>query len=97
MLNITEKMQPMVKDVKIVEKNVYVVVANVKQFKEQVVATVAERPNKRRRNDGRFNALVMNFVRDSQNLHGKHVKVAVVAATDKDGLYRNEKGHFVKI
>ena len=88
-------MQNMVNKVLVNGKEVYVVVPNIKTFKVEAVEKLTSRPNKRRTPEKRFHWLLHTFVRQTQNLAGKHMNVHLLSATDKDGLFRNEKGHFV--
>jgi hypothetical protein len=88
-------MQNMVNKVLVNGKEVYVVVPNIKTFKVEAVEKLTVRPNKRRTDEKRFHWLLHTFVRQSQNLGGKHMNVHLLSATDKDNLFRTEKGHFV--
>ena len=89
------QMQNMVKSVVVNGKEVYVVVPNIKQFKVEAVEKLTVRPNKRRTDEKRFHWLLHTFVRQTQNMNGKHMKVHLLSATDKENLFRNEKGFFV--
>jgi hypothetical protein len=88
-------MQNMVNKVLVNGKEVYVVVPNIKTFKVEAVEKLTVRPNKRRTDEKRFHWLLHTFVRQSQNLAGKHMNVHLLSATDKETLFRTEKGHFV--
>ena len=89
------QMQNMVNKVLVNGKEVFVVVPNIKTFKVEAVAQLTKRPNKRRTDEKRFHWLLHTFVRQTQNMNGKHMNVHLLAATDKDTLFRNEKGAFV--
>ena len=88
-------MQNMVNKVLVNGKEVYVVVPNIKQFKVQAVEQLTVRPNKRRTDEKRFHWLLHTFVRSTQPMKGKHMNVHLLSATDKENLFRNEKGHYV--
>ena len=75
---------------------VVVTVPALKGYKENLVAEAGFRANKRTNVEWQSNFLVQQFVRKSLNLKGKHVEIVVLGATDRDGLYRDAKGHFVK-
>jgi hypothetical protein len=66
----------------------------VKAFKDHVVEGL--RKNKRR--DVRVLAFLMvaRNIRRTHQLKGKHLTWEFLASTNKDGLFRDEKGHFAK-
>jgi hypothetical protein len=97
MLNIIEKMNPLVKNVLVKDKTAVVVVPSIKEFKKQVVDTVCVRKNARRNPEARYHDLVVKYVRETQNLKGKWMNIRVLAETGKPDLFRDEKGHFVKV
>lgn len=88
-------MSNMVNKVLVNGKEVFVVVPNIKTFKVEAVQKLTVRPNKRRTDEKRFHWLLHTFVRQTQNMNGKHMNVHLLSATDKDTLFRNEKGAFV--
>ena len=91
-----DQIQTMVHGVKVNGKDVYVVVQNIKQFKNDVVEQLTVRENKRRTFENRFNWLLKNFIRQNYEMKGKHMKVHLLSGTDREGLFRDERGHFVK-
>ena len=93
--NTVTLMQNMVNKVLVNGKEVYVVVPNIKTFKVEAVEKLTSRPNKRRTPEKRFHWLLHTFVRQTQNMNGKHMNVHLLSATDKETLFRTEKGHFV--
>ena len=93
--NTVTLMQNMVNKVLVNGKEVFVVVPNIKKFKVEAVEQLTVRPNKRRTDEKRFHWLLHTFVRQTQNMAGKHMNVHLLSATDKDTLFRNEKGAFV--
>ena len=96
-LNTTELMQGMVSRVFANGKEVYVVVPSVKTFKAEAVEKLTVRPNKRRTPENRFHWLLHTFVRETQNMKGKHMNVHLLSATDKETMFRDERGHFVTL
>ena len=92
-----ELMAKMINKVLVNGKQVYVVVPNIKQFKADTVEQLTVRENKRRTAEKRFHWLLHTFIRETQNMKGKHMKVHLLSATEKDTLFRTEKGHFIAL
>lgn len=79
-------------------KEVFIVVPNIKSFKTELVEKMTTRPNKRRTDEKRFHWLVYNFVRSLDGMQKKYgLKIRLMAKTDKEDMFRNEKGHFVTL
>ena len=78
-------------------KKVIVSVPTLKGYKEKLVADAGTRANKRTNVELQAQHLVTKFVRQQLNVKGAHLQIEVLGATDKEGLLRNAKGHFVKI
>lgn len=91
-----EKISDLVSNLIVNDASVFVVVDNIKKFKSEFDSKVSEKKNKNRDFEKRRNHLLKLFVREAVALQGKHIKVSLLSKTEKTGLYRNEKGHFVK-
>ena len=71
--------------------------ANIKEFREAAASTVEVRKTKRYSVKKTADRVLFNFIRDDMKLKGKHIRIHVLTPTDKTGLFRNQKGRFVKI
>ena len=78
-------------------KKVIVSVPTLKGYKSSIVEQFGTRVNKRTNVELQAQHLVTAFVRNQLQVKGAHLQIEVLGATDKEGLLRNAKGHFVKI
>jgi hypothetical protein len=94
-VDVVEGMGRLVKETFKVGSHIFVVVDNIKQFKIDAVEQLTVRQNKRRTAENRLHWLIHNFVRQTMDMSKKRMTVHLLAATDKEGQFRNEKGFFV--
>ena len=82
-------------------KKLFVVTApgtSVKAFEKTLVGAAAVKPTKRFNEQRALTNTLTYFVRNFTVLKGKRLAdVKVVAPTDKEGLFRDRSGHFVKV
>lgn len=81
----------------VADRDVNIVVPSIKNFRASVVELIMDRPNKRRQPEKLVDWAIVNFARSVAGLKGKRVNVRLLSQTDREGLFRNERGHFVKL
>ena len=77
-------------------KSIFLIVNDIKQFKNDVIEQFGARKNKRWDFEKQVAYKVNDFVRDQLGTKKKHITWTLVTI-DKNGNFRNEKGHFVKM
>jgi hypothetical protein len=69
---------------------------SVKILKESLIGAADVRKTKRYNADRTLGVVMKYLVRELTDVKGPR-KIELVAATDRDGMYRNAAGHFVKL